>query len=124
MDKWKAVAGWLYLIIVCFDFLLAPYGNMALSAYYHFNYVPWVPLTLQGAGIFHIAFGAIMGVQSWTQGLAQVEMIKNQPDYSSMPYVGNGMMNDFQTPYSTGTTTIQNSDSVLNNPKRGIGTGH
>lgn len=28
----------------------------------------WSPLTLQGAGLFHLAMGAILGVTAWSRG--------------------------------------------------------
>jgi hypothetical protein len=28
----------------------------------------WEPLTLQGAGLFHVAMGAILGVTAWSRG--------------------------------------------------------
>jgi hypothetical protein len=34
----------------------------------------WVPLTLQGNGMFHIAFGAILGVSAWTRGQEKAMM--------------------------------------------------
>lgn len=37
----------------------------------------WVPLTLQGSGMFHIAFGAILGVSAWTKGKERMLMAGN-----------------------------------------------
>jgi hypothetical protein len=39
----------------------------------------WQPLTLQGGGLIHISFGAILGVAAWTRGQEKVEAIKNPP---------------------------------------------
>jgi hypothetical protein len=39
----------------------------------------WQPLTLQGGGLIHISFGAILGVAAWTRGQEKVEAIKNAP---------------------------------------------
>jgi hypothetical protein len=35
----------------------------------------WVPLTLQGNGMFHIAFGAILGVAAYTRGQEKTMMM-------------------------------------------------
>jgi hypothetical protein len=39
----------------------------------------WQPLTLQGGGLIHIAFGAILGISAWTRGQEKIETIKNPP---------------------------------------------
>jgi hypothetical protein len=28
----------------------------------------WNPLTLQGAGLFHLAMGAVLGIAAWSRG--------------------------------------------------------
>lgn len=63
---WRPMMGWSYLIICLFDFLVAPilwslfqlsgHGNIAAA---------WQPLTLQGAGLYHLAMGTIMGITSY-----------------------------------------------------------
>ena len=35
----------------------------------------WQSLTLQGGGLFHIAFGAILGAAAWTRGMEKREAI-------------------------------------------------
>ena len=57
---------------------------MLVCYYLHTPYVVWVPLTLQGGAFLHLSFGAILGAGAYTQGLSQIEMIKNMPDYSQM----------------------------------------
>ena len=49
---------------VCvFDFVLAPVLWSMLQAVFHGGInVQWQPLTLQGAGLFHIAMGAVLGI--------------------------------------------------------------
>ena len=36
----------------------------------------WQPLTVQGGGLFHVAFGAILGIAAWTRGQEKVEFAK------------------------------------------------
>lgn len=40
----------------------------------------WLPLTLQGGGMFHIAFGAILGVSAWTKGKERMLIAGNRQD--------------------------------------------
>ena len=35
----------------------------------------WQSLTLQGGGLFHIAFGAILGAAAWTRGMEKRERV-------------------------------------------------
>jgi hypothetical protein len=62
VSYWRPAAAWVYLIIVLFDFMLAPMF-MAWFAYAtKTTLVPWDPLTTHGGSIFHLAFGAILGI--------------------------------------------------------------
>jgi len=57
---WKTIAALVYLFISVFDFIIIPifmsYNFTTHSEYIH----TWMPLTLRGAGLFHIAYGAIL----------------------------------------------------------------
>ena len=67
-SKWRPMMGWLYFIVCIFDFTIFPILWSILQAYKSGSVVtPWVPLTLQGAGLFHLAMGAVLGVTSWTR---------------------------------------------------------
>lgn len=66
---WRHAMGWIYMAVCIFDFVLAPILWSIIQAIYHGNITDqWDPLTLQGAGLFHLAMGAILGVTSWTRG--------------------------------------------------------
>ena len=83
-DNWRPLAAYTYIFICICDFIIFPVGNMLVCYYLHTPYVVWVPLTLQGGAFLHLSFGAILGAGAYTQGLSQIEMIKNMPDYSQM----------------------------------------
>lgn len=60
---------WMYMIVCIFDFIIAPIMWSILQALHKGNVTEqWVPLTLQGAGLFHMAMGAIVGVAVWSRG--------------------------------------------------------
>ena len=64
--KWRPASGWLYLTICFFDFILAPTLWSAMQIFAAGTVATqWQPLSLQGGGLLHIAFGAIMGITSW-----------------------------------------------------------
>lgn len=67
--KWRPAMAWSYMVICIFDFILAPIFWSVLQASYKGNVTEaWTPLTLQGAGLFHLAMGAILGVTAWSRG--------------------------------------------------------
>lgn len=62
-NKWRPMMGWLYMAVCAFDFVLFPILWSVLHAVMHTTTITqWQPLTLQGAGLFHIAMGAVLGI--------------------------------------------------------------
>lgn len=69
--KWRPAMAWLYLIVCVADFIIFPIIWAIFKAYVGTKGVditPWEPLTLQGAGLFHLAMGAVLGVAAWSRG--------------------------------------------------------
>jgi hypothetical protein len=65
-SKWRPMMGWMYMLVCTFDFVIAPVLWSVTQALFHGGVnVQWQPLTLQGAGLFHLAMGAIIGVSSY-----------------------------------------------------------
>jgi hypothetical protein len=58
--------GWMYMAVCMFDFMLAPVLWSVLQAVFHGGInTQWQPLTLQGAGLFHVAMGAVLGIAAY-----------------------------------------------------------
>ena len=58
--------GWTYMAICLFDFILGPVLYNILQFYNPGQAVGmWSPLTLQGAGLFHLAMGAVLGIAAF-----------------------------------------------------------
>jgi len=64
-EKWRPGMGWMYMTICIFDFVLFPIMWTALQSATGATVEQWNPLTLQGAGLFHMAMGAILGVTAF-----------------------------------------------------------
>lgn len=65
-SKWRPAMGWLYMFVCFFDFVLAPILWSLVQALYKGGVnVQWQPLTLQGAGLFHISMGAVLGLAAY-----------------------------------------------------------
>jgi hypothetical protein len=65
-SKWRPMMGWMYMAVCSADFMLFPVlwsivqvigGGEVKSQ--------WQPITLQGAGLFHVAMGAVLGLAAW-----------------------------------------------------------
>jgi hypothetical protein len=64
--KWRPAMGWLYMATCAFDFILFPIGWSILQAISKGSVTTqWQPVTLQGAGLYHIAMGAVLGIAAY-----------------------------------------------------------
>jgi hypothetical protein len=58
--------GWLYMATCTFDFVIFPILWSLLQAITKAGQITqWQPLTLQGAGLYHIAMGAVLGLAAF-----------------------------------------------------------
>lgn len=64
--KMRPMMGWIYMLTCTCDFVLFPVLWSVLQALTHGNVTSqWQPLTLQGAGLYHIAMGAVLGIAAY-----------------------------------------------------------
>ena len=65
-SKWRPAMGWLYMSTCFADFILFPVLWSLLQALNNGQVTSqWQPLTLQGAGLYHIAMGAVLGIAAY-----------------------------------------------------------
>jgi hypothetical protein len=65
-SKWRPAMGWMYMLVCTSDFVIFPIlwslvqvvGGGKVET-------QWSPITLQGAGLFHMAMGAILGIAAY-----------------------------------------------------------
>ena len=70
--KWRPMMGIMYMVVCIFDFILFPIAWSTGQAFLHVPVTEWNPLTLQGAGLFHMAMGAVLGVAAWSRGQEKI----------------------------------------------------
>ena len=67
--KWRPAMGWMYMAVCVADFILFPVLWAAIQFWEtsaaNDAFRQWQPLTLQGAGLFHMAMGAVLGLAAW-----------------------------------------------------------
>jgi hypothetical protein len=72
--KWRPVMGWMYMVVCVCDFTLFPILWSVLQALSHGQVTSqWQPVTLQGAGLFHVAMGAVLGIAAYGRTKEKIE---------------------------------------------------
>jgi hypothetical protein len=104
-SKWRPMMGWMYMLICTMDMVIFPVLWSLLQAVTHTPITQWNPLTLQGAGLFHIAMGAVLGIAAF--GRTQEKLNgANNGGAAPAPTPGFGVPSpapsSFQAPATTG----------------------
>ena len=114
--KWRPMMAMMYMTCCLFDFALFPIMFTVVQfwevAAANDAFRQWVPITLQGGGLFHVAMGAVLGVSAYGRTQEKVAGASNvstgvpTPELSSAPPVqssgafGGGGFNTAPTPSS------------------------
>jgi hypothetical protein len=100
-SKWRPMMGWMYMAVCSADFIIFPVLWSVVQVIGGGEVrTQWQPITLQGAGLFHIAMGAVLGIAAY--GRTQEKM--------------NGSNNGgLQLPSNVGTTYIPPSATTTAN---------
>ena len=85
-SKWRPMMGWMYMLVCMFDMILFPILWSLLQTVTHTPITQWNPLTLQGAGLFHIAMGAVLGIAAF--GRTQEKMAGANNGGATVPSSG------------------------------------
>ena len=65
-SKWRPMMAFIYMITCTCDFVIFPVLWSLLQAMSKGSVTSqWMPLTLQGAGLYHIAMGAVLGLAAY-----------------------------------------------------------
>ena len=64
-SKWRPMMGWMYMLVCTMDMIVFPILWSLLQTSTGTAITQWNPLTLQGAGLFHIAMGAVLGIAAF-----------------------------------------------------------
>jgi Holin of 3TMs, for gene-transfer release len=71
--KWRPAMGWTYMFICILDFAVFPVLWSIIQATHSGTVsTQWDPITLKGAGLFHMAMGAILGIAAWSRGQEKI----------------------------------------------------
>ena len=114
-SKWRPMMGWIYMLTCITDFIIFPVLWSILQAAMKQPVTAWQPITLQGAGLFHLSMGAIIGVAAFGRTQEKLAGANNggiqapttgfasSPSTFSQPSAGGfGNSSGFGSPASTG----------------------
>jgi hypothetical protein len=83
--KWRPAMGWMYMVVCFCDMVLFPVAWSILQAVLKQPVTQWNPLTLQGAGLFHLAMGAVLGIAAWGRTQEKVAGAAVNPSTTPTP---------------------------------------
>lgn len=64
--KWRPMMGWMYMAVCTSDFIIFPIMWSLTQVIAHGKVdSQWDPITLHGAGLFHMAMGAVLGIAAY-----------------------------------------------------------
>ena len=85
-SKWRPMMGWMYMTVCITDFVLFPVLWSMVQAIHGGNVTSqWNPITLAGAGLFHLAMGAVLGIAAFGRTQEKMAGANNGGLNSSMP---------------------------------------
>ena len=83
--KWRPAMGWIYMVTCTCDFILFPVLWSVLQSATGAGVTQWNPITLQGAGLYHLAMGAVLGVAAWSRGQEKMAGVTNTTSNLTRP---------------------------------------
>jgi hypothetical protein len=111
--KWRPTMGWMYMMVCICDFVLFPIlwslvqviGDGKVET-------QWSPITLQGAGLFHMAMGAILGIAVYGRTQEKLSGVSSSSTPVTTPTVP-VPSTSFTPQASWGTTPVAGSKKVV-----------
>jgi len=83
--KWRPAMGWMYMVVCMMDMVIFPVAWSLLQTITHTPITQWNPLTLQGAGLFHLAMGAVLGIAAFGRTQEKIAGSANNVSTPSLP---------------------------------------
>jgi hypothetical protein len=113
-SKWRPMMGWMYMVVCICDFVLFPILWSLVQALHGGRVeTQWSPITLNGAGLFHMAMGAILGIAAYGRTQEKLNGVNNSSTQvqPAIPSVAN--TTSYTPAPSWGTTPVVSSKKVV-----------
>jgi hypothetical protein len=115
-SKWRPAMGWMYMVVCTMDMVVFPIIWSIAQVITKQPITQWDPLTLRGAGLFHMAMGAVLGIAAFgrtQEKVAGASVVTvpppSTPDPAPQPAV-------VTTSVASGSTTAQPVISSTTDP--------
>ena len=113
--KWRPMMGWMYMFVCMCDFVVFPIlWSLIQAAHGGRVETQWQPITLQGAGLFHMAMGAIIGVAAFGRTQEKLAGV-------NAPGMNSGYSNSPSTGFGSPSGGYNSPSSGYNSPSAGFG---
>jgi hypothetical protein len=134
-SKWRPMMGWMYMVVCTMDMVVFPILWSLLQTFTGTQITQWNPLTLQGAGLFHIAMGAVLGIAAFGRTQEKLNGANNggiqtptptptgSPGAPATGVFGNSNSVSSPAPISFGSNTTAGAGSFSEAPAAGVVTG-
>jgi hypothetical protein len=107
-SKWRPMMGWMYMVVCIADFVIFPILWSLVQALHGGRVeTQWSPITLNGAGLFHMAMGAILGIAAY--GRTQEKL--GDKAGSTMPSFSTQTVSP--APFSAPATTVSSTGKPM-----------
>ncbi len=110
-SKWRPAMGWMYMLVCMMDMVIFPILWSLLQTATKSPITQWMPLTLQGAGLFHIAMGAVLGIAAFGRTQEKLGGANNGGIQTPTPTAG----------FSTGAPAFGASSTGFSSPSAPTG---
>jgi len=118
-SKWRPMMGWVYMATCTADFVLFPILWSLLQSISHGQVTSqWQPLTLQGAGLYHIAMGAVLGLAAFGRTQEKLAGANN----GGMQPVGQSVTTTYGSPSAGGFDSSSGFGASTTAPSSSWGT--
>ena len=115
--KWRPMMGWMYMVVCICDFVVFPIlwslvqviGDGKVET-------QWSPITLNGAGLFHMAMGAILGIAAYGRTQEKLNGVSNSSTPVTTPVTTppvSAPSTSFTPQAGWGTTPVVSSKKVV-----------
>ena len=83
--KWRPMMAIMYMTVCIFDFIIFPIMFTIVQFWEtqaaNDAFRQWQPLTLVGAGLFHMAMGAVLGITAWSRGQEKIAGVSTSSNF-------------------------------------------
>lgn len=111
--KWRPMMAMMYMIVCFFDFVVFPIMFTVVQFWEtqaaNDAFRQWQPLTLVGAGLFHMAMGAVLGITAWGRTQEKVAGAATNASAPALPGPAGGALSNLSSNFGSSPAPASSS---------------